>query len=64
MPVAVIDHAADPVPLAEALLAAGIEIIEITFRTAAAKKCISNVRRAFPTMLVGAGIHRCIRNSA
>ena len=55
LPVAVIDHAADSVPLAEALLAAGIDIIEITFRTAAAEKCIRNVRKAFPSMLVGAG---------
>ena len=55
VPVAVIDHAADSVPLAEALLAAGIDILEITLRTAAAEKCIRNVRKAFPTMLVGAG---------
>jgi 2-dehydro-3-deoxyphosphogluconate aldolase/(4S)-4-hydroxy-2-oxoglutarate aldolase len=55
VPVAVIDQAADSVPLAEVLLAAGIDILEITLRTAAAEKCISNVRKEFPAMLVGAG---------
>ena len=38
IPVIVIDDAASAVPLAEALLEGGIDIIEITFRTAAAGK--------------------------
>ncbi len=55
IPVIVIDDAASAVPLAEALLEGGIDIIEITFRTAAAGKAVENIRKAFPEMLVGAG---------
>jgi len=36
VPVAVIDKLEDAVPLATALLAAGLDVIEVTFRTAAA----------------------------
>ena len=55
VPVVVIDRAEDAVPLAEALLASGLNVMEITFRTPAAEPSIRNVRRAFPKMLVGAG---------
>jgi 2-dehydro-3-deoxyphosphogluconate aldolase / (4S)-4-hydroxy-2-oxoglutarate aldolase len=53
--VAVIDHAADAVPLAEALLAGGLNVIEVTFRTAAAAEAIANIRQKLPGMFVGAG---------
>ena len=55
VPVVVIDDAANAKPLAEALLAAGIDVMEVTFRTPGAAAAIRNVREAFPTMLVGAG---------
>lgn len=55
IPVIVIDDANDAVPLAEALLAGGMDVIEVTFRTAAAPEAIERVRNAFPEMLVGAG---------
>ncbi len=55
VPVVVIDRAEDAVPLAEALLAGGLNVMEITFRTPAAEPSIRNVREAFPKMLVGAG---------
>ena len=55
VPVTVIDRAEDAVPLAEALTAGGLNIIEITFRTAAAVEAIRRIRRALPDMLVGAG---------
>ena len=55
VPVVVIDDAALAVPLAEALLAGGLDLIEITFRTAAAESAIRNVARALPQMMVGAG---------
>ena len=55
IPVIVIDDAADAVPLADALLAGGMDVIEITFRTAAAAEAIRAIRRARPDMLVGAG---------
>jgi 2-dehydro-3-deoxyphosphogluconate aldolase/(4S)-4-hydroxy-2-oxoglutarate aldolase len=53
--VAVIDKADDAVPLAEALLAGGLNTIEVTFRTAGAAEAIACIRRALPAMVVGAG---------
>lgn len=55
VPVAVIDKLEDAVPLANALLAAGLDIIEVTFRTAAAADCVRAIAQAHPGMLVGAG---------
>ena len=55
VPVAVIDDAKDAVPLAEALMAGGLEVIEVTFRTAAAETAIRNITKALPDLLVGAG---------
>ncbi|MGC6506259.1 MAG: bifunctional 4-hydroxy-2-oxoglutarate aldolase/2-dehydro-3-deoxy-phosphogluconate aldolase [Coraliomargaritaceae bacterium] len=55
IPVIVIEDAADAKPLAEALLAGGINIIEVTFRTAAAAQAIEAISNEFPEMLVGAG---------
>jgi 2-dehydro-3-deoxyphosphogluconate aldolase / (4S)-4-hydroxy-2-oxoglutarate aldolase len=53
--VAVIDKADDAVPLTEALLAGGLNCIEVTFRTAGAAEAIARVRRALPSAVVGAG---------
>ena len=55
IPVIVLDRADDAVPLAEALLAGGLGIIEVTFRTAAAAEAIQKIRTALPEMAVGAG---------
>ena len=55
VPVVVIDRAEDAVPLAEALLAGGLNVMEITFRSPAAEQSLRNVVKAFPKMLVGAG---------
>ena len=55
IPVIVIDDADDAEPLAEALLAGGIDVIEITFRTAAAAEAIGRIATRFPEMLLGAG---------
>jgi 2-dehydro-3-deoxyphosphogluconate aldolase/(4S)-4-hydroxy-2-oxoglutarate aldolase len=53
--VAVIDRANDAVPLAEALLAGGLNAIEVTFRTAGAADAIARIRQALPDAVVGAG---------
>jgi 2-dehydro-3-deoxyphosphogluconate aldolase/(4S)-4-hydroxy-2-oxoglutarate aldolase len=53
--VAVIDQAEDAVPLAEALLAGGLNSIEVTFRTAGAVDAIARIRKGVPQMCVGAG---------
>lgn len=55
IPVIVIEDADDAVPLAEALLKGGIDIIEVTFRTAAAAEAIRRISKELPEMLVGAG---------
>ena len=55
VPVVVIDDAKDAVPTANAMVAGGIDVMEITFRTAAAPQAIKNVADNCPDMLVGAG---------
>jgi 2-dehydro-3-deoxyphosphogluconate aldolase/(4S)-4-hydroxy-2-oxoglutarate aldolase len=53
--VAVIDQPEDAVPLAEALIAGGLNVIEVTFRTAGAADSISRIRESVPQIVVGAG---------
>jgi 2-dehydro-3-deoxyphosphogluconate aldolase/(4S)-4-hydroxy-2-oxoglutarate aldolase len=53
--VAVIDQPDDAVPLAEALLAGGLNGIEVTFRTAGAAEAIRRIRQSVPQIAVGAG---------
>ncbi|MCU0784761.1 MAG: bifunctional 4-hydroxy-2-oxoglutarate aldolase/2-dehydro-3-deoxy-phosphogluconate aldolase [Verrucomicrobia bacterium] len=55
LPVVVIDDAVVALDLADALLAAGLNVIEITFRTSAAAAAIAKIAAARPDMLVGAG---------
>ena len=56
VPVVVLDNAADAVPTAKAMVAGGIDVMEITFRTAAAADSIRAVAAEVPEMLVGAGL--------
>jgi 2-dehydro-3-deoxyphosphogluconate aldolase / (4S)-4-hydroxy-2-oxoglutarate aldolase len=53
--VAVIDKVVDAVPLTEALLAGGLNCIEVTFRTSGAAESIARIRQALPNAVVGAG---------
>ena len=55
VPVVVLESANDAEPLAEALLAGGLDIMEITFRTAAAAESIERIANSFPEVLLGAG---------
>jgi 2-dehydro-3-deoxyphosphogluconate aldolase/(4S)-4-hydroxy-2-oxoglutarate aldolase len=55
IPVIVIDNANDAEPLAEALLKGGMDVIEVTCRTAAAPEALKRIKKSFPEMLVGAG---------
>jgi 2-dehydro-3-deoxyphosphogluconate aldolase/(4S)-4-hydroxy-2-oxoglutarate aldolase len=54
VPVVVIDDAGSAVPLAEALVAGGIDIVEITLRTSAALDAIAALSSC-PTVRTGAG---------
>ena len=55
IPVVVLESAEDAEPLAEALLEGGLDIMEITFRTAAAEDAIRRISSRFPEVLLGAG---------
>jgi 2-dehydro-3-deoxyphosphogluconate aldolase/(4S)-4-hydroxy-2-oxoglutarate aldolase len=55
LPVIVLQHVEDALPLAEALFAGGIRIIEITLRTPAAFEAIERITRVLPDMIVGVG---------
>ena len=55
VPVVVLEDAKDAIPVAKAMLAGGVDVMEITFRTAAAADSIKAVAEACPEMLVGAG---------
>ena len=55
VPVVVLDKPEDAVPTANALLAGGVDVMEIPFRTAAAAESIKAVSEQCPDVLVGAG---------
>jgi 2-dehydro-3-deoxyphosphogluconate aldolase / (4S)-4-hydroxy-2-oxoglutarate aldolase len=55
-----IEDADDALPLAEAMLKGGLDVMEIAFRTNAAAASIALIRKHLPEMIVGAGtlLHR------
>lgn len=55
VPVIAIDRVEHALPLADALLAGGLPVVEITFRTAAAAEVIRVLARERPTLITGAG---------
>ena len=55
VPVVVLENAEDAVETAKAMLRGGVDVMEITFRTAAAAESIRRVANEVPDMLVGAG---------
>ena len=55
VPVVVLDRAEDAIPTANALVAGGVDTMEITFRTACAADAIREVAENCPDILVGAG---------
>jgi len=55
VPVITLTHAQQAVPLAHALLAGGIDVMEITLRHSTALSSIEAVARSVPGMQVGAG---------
>lgn len=55
VPVIVLNDAEKAEPLTEALLSAGLDIIEVTFRTDAAEASIRRIAKHFPEVLLGAG---------
>ena len=58
IPVIVLNELAHAVPLARALLAGGIRMLEVTLRTPVALACMEAMAREVPEVVVGAGTVR------
>ena len=58
IPVIVLQRVQDAVPLAQALVAGGVRVLEVTMRTPVALQCIEAIARAVPEAIVGAGTIR------
>lgn len=58
IPVIVIERLVDAVPLASALVAGGVRVLEVTLRTPVALAAIEAIARAVPQAIVGAGTLR------
>lgn len=63
IPVIVIDRVEDAVPLASALVAGGVKVLEVTLRTPAALDCIKAMIAEVPEAIVGAGTVRSIADA-
>jgi len=61
IPVIVLNDVAHAVPMARALVAGGVRMLEVTLRTPAALACIEAIARDVPQAVVGAGT---VRSSA
>ena len=55
IPVVALDSVEQALPLADALIAGGLPIVEVTFRTAAAADVIRLLKQERPELLIGAG---------
>lgn len=55
VPVLVIENVEDALPIAKALIAGGIKVLEVTLRTAAALEAIKIIAENIPDALIGAG---------
>ena len=60
IPVIVLQRVADAVPLARALVAGGVKVLEITLRTPVALDCMRAIVAAVPEAIVGAGTIRSV----
>jgi 2-dehydro-3-deoxyphosphogluconate aldolase/(4S)-4-hydroxy-2-oxoglutarate aldolase len=58
IPVIVLRRVEHAVPMAEALLAGGVKVLEVTLRTPVALQCIEAIAKAVPQAIVGAGTLR------
>ena len=55
IPVMVIDHLDDAIPIAKALIDGGLNVLEITLRTPVALDAIKQIKKAFPSAIIGSG---------
>jgi 2-dehydro-3-deoxyphosphogluconate aldolase/(4S)-4-hydroxy-2-oxoglutarate aldolase len=62
IPVIVIQRLEDAVPLAQALVAGGVRVLEVTLRSACALQAMEAMARAVPEAIVGAGTLRTVED--
>ena len=58
IPVIVLNRVEDAVPMAQALVAGGVRVLEVTLRTPVALQCMEAIAAAVPDAIVGAGTVR------
>jgi 2-dehydro-3-deoxyphosphogluconate aldolase / (4S)-4-hydroxy-2-oxoglutarate aldolase len=63
IPVIVLDRVADAVPLARALVAGGVRVLEVTLRTPVALQCMEAIIAEVPEAIVGAGTVRSVADA-
>jgi 2-dehydro-3-deoxyphosphogluconate aldolase/(4S)-4-hydroxy-2-oxoglutarate aldolase len=63
IPVIVLDRLADAVPLARALVAGGVRVLEVTLRTPVALDCMRAMAAEVPEAIVGAGTVRSVADA-
>lgn len=63
IPVIVLERVADAVPLAQALVAGGVRVLEITLRTPVALQAMREIIGAVPEAIVGAGTLRSVADA-
>jgi 2-dehydro-3-deoxyphosphogluconate aldolase/(4S)-4-hydroxy-2-oxoglutarate aldolase len=63
IPVIVLDRLEDAVPLARALVAGGVRVLEVTLRTPVALACMEAMIREVPQAIVGAGTVRSVADA-
>lgn len=63
IPVIVIRHIEDAVPMAEAFLEGGIKVLEVTMRTPVALQCMEAIAKAVPDAILGAGTVRSVADA-
>lgn len=63
IPVIVIQRLDDAVPLAQALVAGGVRVLEVTLRTPVALQAMEAIAKAVPEAIVGAGTVRSVSDA-
>ena len=63
IPVIVINQLEDAVPMARALVAGGVRVLEVTLRTPIALQCMEAIARDVPQAVLGAGTIRSVADA-
>jgi 2-dehydro-3-deoxyphosphogluconate aldolase/(4S)-4-hydroxy-2-oxoglutarate aldolase len=63
IPVIVLNRVEDAVPMARALVAGGVRVLEVTLRTPIALRCMEAIARDVPEAVLGAGTIRSVADA-